>query len=193
MDLTQGSEKVKNVRAKKMMLWFGIISLIMSFGGFTSAYIVSSKRPDWNHDFEIPQIFFISTAIIILSSITFHLAKKSIAQGKHQLTTICLMLTLVLGIIFIFIQFAGFQDMVDAGYNFTGPTSTPTTSFIFIIAFVHILHVIAGLIALLVVIYNHYKQKYNASDYLGLELGATFWHFIDILWLYLILFFYFYR
>ena len=75
MDLTEGTLEEKKERAKKMMLWFGIISLIMSFAGWTSAIIISSKRPDWLHDYSMPSAFFVSTFIIIASSITFIFAK----------------------------------------------------------------------------------------------------------------------
>ncbi len=190
MDLTQGTPQEKNARAKKMMLWFGIISLIMSFMGWTSAFIVSSSRPDWLKDFQIPTAFIISTVIIVLSSITFILAKKALKQGNRQGVTIMLLATLVLGITFIFFQIRGFQEIIDLGYHFTGPSSNVTMSYIYLIAVVHILHVVAGLISLLVVIYNHFKQKYNEENMLGFELAATFWHFIDILWVYLLLFLY---
>ena len=99
----------------------------------------------------------------------------------------------MLGIGFIVSQLIGFNQIIDLGYNFTGPTSNITMSYIYVIAFAHIIHVVAGLICLLVVIYNHFKQKYNASKMLGLELAATFWHFIDILWIYLFFFLYFFR
>jgi cytochrome c oxidase subunit 3 len=191
MDLTQGTAQEKNSRAKKMMLWFGIVSLIMSFGGWTSAFLVSRSRPDWVKDFELPNAFIISTVVIIISSITFILAKRALKQGNRMATSILLLITLVLGVVFISNQFSGFQQIIDLGYNFTGPTSNVTMSYIYLIAFVHILHVAAGLICVLVVIYNHFKQKYTAENFLGFELAATFWHFIDILWVYLFLFLYF--
>jgi len=193
MDLTQGTKEEKHARAKKMMLWFGIISLIMSFMGWTSAFIVSSSRPDWLSDFKLPNAFIISTIVIVVSSITFLLAKKALKNEQRKATSLWLLVTLVLGIVFIYNQFVGFRQIIDLGYNFTGPTSNVTMSYIYLIALVHILHVIVGLICLLVVIYNHFKQKYSASKMLGFELAATFWHFIDILWVYLFLFLYFVR
>ncbi len=193
MDLTQGTTEEKNKRAKKMMLWFAIISLIMSFAAWTSAFIVSSSRPDWLKDFQLPNAFIISTVIIILSSLSFILAKRSLKTNNGKATTLWLFITLVLGIIFIYNQFVGFKQIIDLGYNFTGPTSNVTMSYIYLIAMVHILHVVVGLICLLVVIYNHFKQKYNSVNMLGFELAATFWHFIDILWIYLFLFLYFVR
>ena len=193
MDLTQGTQEEKNARAKKMMLWFGIVSLIMSFMGWTSAFIVSSSRPDWLKDFVLPNAFIVSTVVIVLSSATFLFAKRALKNDNRKATFLWLFATLILGIIFIFNQFSGFQQIIDLGYNFTGPTSNVTMSYIYLIAVVHILHVVAGLICLLVVIYNHFKQKYNATKMLGFELAATFWHFIDILWVYLFLFLYFIR
>ena len=193
MDLTQGTPQEKNSRAKKMMLWFGIISLIMSFAGWTSAFVVSSSRPDWLKDFVLPNAFVVSTVVIIISSLTFILAKRALKSGNHKATMLWLFATLILGVVFIFNQFSGFQQIIDLGYNFTGPTSNVTMSYIYLIAVVHILHVVVGLICLLVVIYNHFKQKYNSENMLGFELAATFWHFIDILWVYLFLFLYFVR
>lgn len=191
MDLTQGTLVEKKGRAKKMMLWFGILSLIMSFAGWTSAFVVSSTRPDWASDFQLPQAFLISTIVIIISSITIWLAKRSMAQSNRQMTTTWLLTTFVLGVVFIYNQFIGFQQIIELGYNFTGPTSNVTMSYIYLIAVVHILHVAVGLFCLLVVIYNHFKQKYTAKDMLGIELAATYWHFVDLLWVYLFLFLYF--
>ncbi|MCB0447311.1 MAG: heme-copper oxidase subunit III, partial [Gelidibacter sp.] len=123
MDLTQGTEAEKNNRAKKMMLWFGIISLIMSFMGWTSAFIVSSSREDWLKDFQLPNAFIVSTVVIVISSLTFMLAKRALKANNRTMVTIWLLATLVLGIIFIVNQFIGFQEIIDLGYNFTGPTS----------------------------------------------------------------------
>ncbi|MBW8242108.1 cytochrome c oxidase subunit 3 [Muricauda oceani] len=191
MDLTQGTVEEKNRRAKKMMLWFGIVSLIMGFAGWTSAYIVSSKREDWVSDLELPSAFFISTAMIILSSITYFLAKKSVANNNQKNGTVFLLITLALGITFISLQFVGFSQMLENGYYFTGPTSNIKMSYVFLIAAVHIAHVVAGLISLLVVIVQQARKKYTPDNMLGMELGATFWHFLDFIWVYLILFMYF--
>lgn len=193
MDLTQGTPQEKNNRAKKMMLWFGIVSLVMTFAGWTSAYIVSKSRPDWLHDFELPKAFIVSVVIIIASSFTLILAKNALKKNNSSLTTSFLLLTLVLGLAFIYNQFVGFGEIIGSGYHFTGPTSNVTMTFIFVIAFMHILHVVVGLICLLVVIYNHFRQKYSAANLLGFELAATFWHFLDILWLLLFLFLFFFR
>lgn len=187
MDLTQGSEKEKHDRSKRMMLWFGIASLIMGFAGWTSAYIVSSTRKDWV-DIELPSLFYASTGLIILSSLTYMIAKRGVLQNKAKLATIFLGITLTLGIAFIYLQFMGFEQMIGNGYRFTGPTSSIKMSFVYLIAAVHIAHVVVGLISLLVVLTNQLRGKYSLEEHLGFSLGETFWHFLGILWVYLILF-----
>ncbi|QCX01197.1 heme-copper oxidase subunit III [Aggregatimonas sangjinii] len=189
MDLTQGTQKVKKDRAKKMMLWFGIVSLLMGFAGWTSAYIVSrSSREDWISDIQLPDAFLISTAIIVLSSITYIIAKRAIQKDNRKLCTYMLVTTLFLGVLFIVTQFQGFRQMLANGYFFTGPTSSIKMSYVFLIAAVHIAHLVAGIISLLVVLYKQVKGRYSSEEYLGVSLGATFWHFLDLLWVYLMLF-----
>ena len=193
MDLTQGTPQEKNNRAKKMMLWFGMVSLFMSFAGWTSAIIIRSREKDWLKELQLPDVFWFGLIILLLSSVTLIIGKRALKNGNEKLTTIALLATLGLGILFVFLQFEGFSVLIANGYHFTGEISNPKSSFIFLLAFMHILHVFVGLICLLVVTYNQFKQKYNSTKMLGFELAATFWHFIDVLWVYLFLFLYFFR
>lgn len=193
MDLTQGTPQEKDIRAKKMMLWFGIVSLVMSFGGLTSAFIVSSTREDWLINFELPPSFTASTIIIVLSSIALYFSKKALLKNQNRLSFSLLLGTFILGLAFIYTQFSGFNEIIQSGFNFTGPTSNITMSYIYIIAVVHILHVVVGLICLIVVTINHLKMKYSPTNKLGFDLASTFWHFVDVLWLYLFFFLYFFN
>lgn len=193
MDLTEGTREEKVYRAKKMMLWFGMASMGMMFAGLTSAYVVSKSRPDWASDFTLPATLYWSTLVIVLSSITFHIAKKSIAENNRKNASRYLFATLALGIAFVVLQFESFSEMISAGFYFTGSESSITTSFIYIVILSHLAHLAAGIIVLLVVIYNHFKQRYHRGQMLGIELGATFWHFLDFLWVYLFVFLYFFR
>ncbi len=193
MDLTQGTFEEKRRRSKKHMMLFGMLSMSMTFAGLTSAYVVSKSRKDWLEGFQFPDAFLWSTIIIVLSSVTFWVAKKAIDKGNRSLTTLLLLSTLVFGVTFVYLQFFGFGKIIAQGFFPTGSEATVTTSFIYAIVFVHIAHVVGGLIALLVVIYNHFKQKYTPGQALGLELGAMYWHFVDFLWVYLFLFLYFFR
>ncbi len=184
--------KERSNRSKKMLLWFAMISFVMVFAGLTSAYVVSKSRADWQN-FEMPSAFLISTIVMIVSSITFHLAKKAIKENNRSQTTGYLLTTLILALAFIYFQFQGFGQLVSLGLYPTGPTSTITTSFLYVVVATHLLHLLGGLISILVIIYNHFKQKYNSGQTIGIELGAMFWHFLDFLWLYLFLFLYFFK
>lgn len=179
-------------KSAKPMLWFSMISMTMMFAGLTSAYVISRKRTDWVA-FDLPDAFYTSTTLIVLSSITFLLAKQFIKKDNRLLTTVMLAFTLLLGIGFIFFQFEGFSQLYNSGYVFAGADSTVKSSFIYGITLAHIAHIIAGIVVLFVVLFNHFKNKYHSGDYLGLELGEIFWHFVDILWVYLFFFFYFIR
>lgn len=193
MSNIDGNINNKNRRAIKMMLWFGIASLFMTFAGFTSAFIVSKSREDWILNFDLPYAFTFSLFVIIISSLSLILARRELLRNNFRSTTIYLTVTFVLGVIFIVSQFIGFNEIIENGYHFTGPTSTITSSFIFLIAFVHLIHVTAGLLVLLFVIYRNIKRKYSINNILGFELASIFWHFVDILWIYLFLFLVFFR
>ena len=183
---------VAKKKSAKPMLWISMISMVMFFAGLTSAYVISMKRDDWV-SFDLPQAFYISTFLIVASSITLLLSQRFLKQNKRQLSLIMVVATLFLGIGFVWQQYVGFNQLKSIGLFFTGPESTVSTSFIIGITFIHVLHLLVGVLVLLVVIYNHFKYKYKSDDMLGFELGAIFWHFVDILWIYLFLFFYFIR
>lgn len=169
-----------------------MISMVMLFAGLTSAYIISRKREDWV-SFELPQALYISTLLIILSSITYILAKKSLEKGSRQQTSLFLAITLVLGIAFVYFQVEGFYQLRAAGFYAAGEKSIVSGSLLVVISMLHALHVMAGLIALVVVLIQHVRHRYTTTDKLGFELGGIFWHFLDILWILLFVFFYFIR
>lgn len=179
-------------KSAKPMLWVSMISMTMLFAGLTSAYVVSRKRDDWV-SFDLPNAFYTSTLLIVLSSLTFLLAKRSIKQNRRPSTSLFLVATLLLGIGFVIFQIEGFKELYEAGLYFAGEQSTVKSSFIYGITLAHLAHIAGGLIVLLVVLFNHFKKRYSATNLLGLELGSIFWHFVDILWIYLFLFFYFIR
>ena len=190
----------KVTKAKKMMLWFGMISITMTFAGLTSAFIVSSSRPDWLDSFVLPNWFTISTVSIVFSSIFFQLAKfrldkyvrVSLPENiniyiERNNVNILLVLTILTAIVFVVSQFLGFNEIISQGYYFTGPESSVTTSYVYILVFLHLAHLFAGMIVLTVVISKFNKQKYEKNK-LGFELALIFWHFLGALWIYLFFF-----
>ena len=182
------NEVEKNRRAKKMMLWFGMISMAMTFAGLTSAYVVSSARADWLTTFELPKVFTYSTLVVLISSGTFYLAKNQLKKNEIQKFKGLLWLTLVLTVLFVNFQFQGFSQIVASGYYFTGAESSITTSFLYVLVLLHLAHVFAGIVVLSVVLINAYRNQYTQVNTLGVELAELFYHFLDFLWLYLFLF-----
>jgi len=174
-----------NSKSKKMMLWAGMISMTMTFAGLTSAYVVSSQRPDWNIEFNFPSLFYWSTVVIILSSFTFWVSKKMLRNEELQKANIMLFLTLILAVIFIILQLNGFKQIINQGYYFTGPESSISTSFIYILVVLHLAHLLSGIIVLVVVLVNSLNRKYSTNKTLGFDLAEMFWHFLGFLWLFL--------
>ena len=191
--MTTQEYQSRTARSYKLLLLFAMISMTMMFAGLTSAFVVSKSRADWLKDFQLPTAFYFSTAVIIGCSLTFHFAKKAVQKNNRSATTTFLLATFALGIGFVILQFVGFGQIVANGFYFTGAESSITTTFLYIVTVVHLAHLAGGLISLLIIIYNHFKQKYNSTQTLGIELGAMYWHFLDLLWVYLFLFLYFFK
>jgi len=191
--MTFQEHKERTARSYKLILLFAMISMFMVFAGLTSAFVVSKSRVDWLKDFQLPSAFFYSTLVIIGCSVFIHLAKKAVQKDNRSQTTSFLLITLTLGILFVILQFVGFRQIVESGYYFTGSYSSITTTFLYIVTVVHLAHLFGGLVSLLIIIYNHFKQKYNSTQTLGIELGAMYWHFLDFIWVYLFLFLYFFK
>ncbi len=179
-------------RVAKPMLWIGIVSMVMIFGGFTSAYIVSHESAKWLK-FELPQLFYISTAIIILSSVTMNSVVSAAKKNDFKAIQRFSLITLLLGVAFVVCQFMAYRFLVSQGIYFTGKTHNASGSFLYLLTFMHLLHLVAGLIALMVVWVKALRKKYNSDDLLGIKLCAIFWHFLDVLWVSLFLFLLFVR
>jgi len=181
-----------NNKTYKQLLWVGIGSIVMFFGGLTSAYIVRKAEGNWL-DFDFPIWFYISTVSILLSSITMVLAKRSVKNGNNSTASNLLGLTFVLGTFFAISQYLGWSALYKMGVYFTGEGSNASGSFVYVITLLHLLHLAGGLIALLATWIKTAMNKYSSENMLGVELCTIFWHFLDILWVYLFLFFLYIR
>ncbi len=179
-------------RTSKSLLWLGIVSIVMLFAGLTSAYIIRQAKGEWLK-FDIPFQFYISTVLILLSSITLFVAGSSAKKDKYGAVTLNVGAAALLGTGFIVSQFLGWGAMVKSGIFFTGPGSNVSASFLYVITALHAAHAFAGIISLMIIFFNSLKNKYNSKNLLGLHLGSTYWHFLGALWIYLLLFLQFIR
>ena len=183
-------------RVKKPFLWIGMASMFMAFAGLTSGYVVSRKallQENLWMEFALPNWFLYSTIVIGLSSATMVLAARMIDREDTPNATRMIGITLVLGLIFLLFQYAGWQDLTDRGIYFTGKGSSTSGSWVYAITFFHLLHILAGLISLGKTANSCSRGKYTRQKKLGFELTAIFWHFLGALWLYLFLFLLFIR
>ena len=179
-------------KTRKPLLFISMISIVMLFIGFTSGYIVRMAEGNWMV-FDLPDAFFISTAVIILSSIVIQKSLQAARLNDFSSVKRFLGITFLLGIAFTVLQFEGWSEMRNMGVFFTGENSNAAGSFVYVITLVHLVHLIAGLISVFIMYLNSRNNKYTKENALGLELGVIFWHFLGGLWIYLFLFFLFTR
>ena len=175
------------IHPQKFALYAGIASLVMMFAAFTSAYIVRQGAGNWQ-EFRIPSIFFISTAVILASSVTLHVSYKSFLNGRPALYKGGLIATLILGLAFIVTQYQGWLALTDMGVMLDG---NPSGSFVYLISGAHAAHVLGGIAALIVALLHAFFLPYRPTKKrkLRFELVLIYWHFVDFLWVYLITFF----
>jgi cytochrome c oxidase subunit 3 len=181
------SQERKRLHPHKFTLWVALASIVMMFAGLTSAYIVKRANTQWL-EFQLPVVFWYSTLTIILSSVTMHLTIKSFKAREMSRYRILLGLTMLLGITFIVLQFIGFGKIEEGGVPLFGYESNPSASFVGIIFGLHGLHVIGGVVALIVLFLRAYVGNRKVYSSTGLEIMGTYWHFVDLLWVYLFIF-----
>jgi len=187
MSMVSSPER-KRLHPHKFTLWVGMGSIIMMFAGLTSAYIVRRSQSNWL-EFGMPHIFWYSTIAIIASSVTIYVALKAFKARLMQRYKIFITITALLGVLFVILQVAGFKELQSHGVQLFGAGSNPAASFVPIIAGLHILHVVGGVIALLFLFFRAYRTRIKSYNSTPIELVSTYWHFVDILWIYLFIFF----
>lgn len=168
----------------KFALWLFIVSFVMVFASLTSAYIVKRSEGNWL-EFELPNAFYISTAILIISSLTMQFAYISAKKDNFLNLKLSLWATFLLGTAFLYFQLKAFGQLVDMKVFLVGNAAG---GFIYIISGLHGVHILGGLVFVLIMILRAYQEKIHAKNLLWIEMCATFWHFLDGLWLYLLLF-----
>jgi cytochrome c oxidase subunit 3 len=210
------TEKIQNTaRAKRALLWFGIVSIVMLFAGLTSAYIVRQGEGKWV-EFAMPNLFLVSTVIIILSSVTMQWALISVKKNNLSAMRTALLLTTILGIAFVVFQYLAWKELVSQGIYFSGRIKDITTgytyipaanetaadaadmgnvaaSFLYVITGLHVAHLIGGILSLLFVNTKALLGKYSPTNFNGIRICAIYWHFLDGLWVYLFLFLWYIR
>ena len=180
--------KERNARSYKLILLFAMVSMFMMFAGLTSAYIVKRNQSNFL-EFSLPLVFWYSTLVILASSLSIQLAVKSFKAREMSRYRILITITAILGVGFAALQTMGFMNLESHGIHLTGPKSNASASFILIIVGLHALHVLGGVVSLLVMFLKAYFSSTKNYSSIPIEVVSIYWHFVDILWLYLLVFF----
>ena len=177
-------KKTMTMDPKRFLLWMFMVSIVMIFASLTSAYIVRQAEGNWLA-FDLPSILWYSTVILLLSSVTAQLAYRSAKHDNIGSLKVYLSLTLVLGVGFLVTQLYTWGVLVDNNVFFVG---NPAGSFIYVIMGVHGFHLISGLVYLLIMLAQSFQYKIHSKKMLHIGLSVSYWHFLDVLWIYLFLF-----
>jgi cytochrome c oxidase subunit III len=183
--IVEDAKKQLSMNPKKFALWLFMMSVIMLFGAWTSAYLVKRADAGWA-EIILPGQFLTNTIIAALSSATMIWAYRAAKSDNLKGVKIALSLTMLLGVAFLAGQYLAFQEMIALKQHFTG--SNVSHSFLWILPAVHGLHIVSGILFLLVVWVSAYRFKVHSKSILQLEMCATYWHFLGGLWIYLFVF-----
>lgn len=185
---TVSEQQRKKLHPYKFSLWVAMASILMMFAGFTSAYIVKSNDSNWLQ-FSLPPVFSYSTAVILLSSLTIYLASRAFKAHNMARYRILITITVALGVLFVILQWVGFQYLQNHGVKLIGSGSNPSASFLGVITGVHMLHVIGGVIVLIIMFLKAFISRRKNYSSIPIEVTSTYWHFVDAIWIYLFIFF----
>jgi len=174
----------KKIHPHKFTLWVGLGSIVMMFAGLTSAYIVKRSQANWV-TFDLPSVFWYSTAVMVASSLAVILALRNFRERMMQRYRVMMMISSLLGVLFIVLQVIGFSQLWNKGVTLQASVSF---SFLYVIVGLHAVHVIGGVLALWVMLLRSYSSKVRNYSIVPVELMNTYWHFVDLLWIYLLVF-----
>ena len=178
----------QRIHPQRFIMWIAIGSIVMMFAGMTSAYIVKKNQGNWLA-IELPVVFWYSTAVILVSSVTMYLANTALRAGKISFYKSLITITAILGVTFVIMQWEGFKDLETRGIALIGPQSNSASSFLFVITGLHMLHVLGGVIALIVTFFKSFWVQEGQTNLVPTQIVATYWHFVDVLWIYLFIFY----
>lgn len=180
----EGAEQPIAMHPKKFSLWLFMVTVVMVFAGLTSAYIVRQSEGNWL-EFDLPSVFYYTSGIIILSSISLHWAYLSAKKDNLMQLRIGMLITSFLGIVFLVGQWYSFVALVDMDVYLVG---NPSGSFLYIFTGLHGLHLVSGVIFLIIVLISSFRYKVHSQSMVSMEMCVTYWHFLGCLWLYLFTF-----
>src|SRR5690606_33626202 len=172
---------------KMFAMWLFIIASFMIFAALSSGYIVyTAAGVDRGIKILLPQAFITSTILIVLSSLTVHIAFKATQSREYTKRRVALLVSILLGAGFFFSQYYAWQALIDQGAYFIN--NNASQSFIYVFTGFHMAHILGGLIVLIVSLFRNLNKFSHIQNINSMELTVMFWHFLDILWIYIYVF-----
>jgi cytochrome c oxidase subunit 3 len=182
--IVEEPKKPLSMHPRKFAMWLFLGSVLMLFAAFTSAYIVRQAEGNWLY-FELPQLFYSTTVIILLSSVSMQWAYFAAKKDNLEIAKVMIAITAVLGLAFLVGQLMGWNELVQNSIHFVG---NPSGSFLYVLTGLHGLHVVSAIVYLFIVLVSVFRLKIHSRNLAPLEMCATYWHFLGGLWLYLFVF-----
>ena len=182
--LVEQPERPLAMNPKKFALWLFIITVVMIFAALTSAYIVRQAEGNWLV-FDLPVEMYYTTGIILLSSVTMHWAYIAARKDELGQVKLAISMTTLLGVAFLVGQVMVWNALVDSRVFLVG---NPSGSFLYILSGLHGLHLVSGVIFLIIVLISTFRFKVHSKNLNQIQMCTTYWHFLDVLWVYLFLF-----
>lgn len=180
-------EDRQNLGAKKFNMWIFIFTSFMLFAALSSGFIVYSGGKGHGLDVIMPRAFLYSTIILVISSITLVVASRAAKQLNFKKQRQFLWITFFLGVAFFAMQIYAWYVLVYK-MNIHFVEANASRSFIYVFSGLHLLHVIAALLVVLNAIRASYRKAPQAINLFKMEMTSIFWHFLDIIWIYIYVF-----
>ena len=178
---SRGSPGEQALTAGQIGLWAFLATVTMLFAGFTSAILVRRTAPDWQ-PIPIPGLLWVNTGVLLSSSFTMERVRRLARQQQASAMRSWLGVTALLGLLFLTGQVAAWRQLVARGLYLS---SNPHSSFFYILTGTHGVHLLGGLFALGYLVARYVPDSSSPVRRTGLNLYATYWHFLDALWIYL--------
>lgn len=156
---TEGAEQPIAMNPKKFALWLFIVSVVMIFAALTSAFIVRQAEGNWL-EYELPQILWITSGIILVSSVSIHWAYTAAKKDRLKQLKLALVITSILGFAFLVGQWYSWEALVDRDVYFVG---NPAGSFLYVLTGLHAVHLISGVIFLIIVLISSFRYKIHSK------------------------------
>jgi cytochrome c oxidase subunit 3 len=162
-----------------LLAFLGTVSML--FVGFTSAYILRRASADWQ-PLKAPPILWVNTAALLASSASLEMARRRLRGWDLSSCARFVLLTGALGLLFVAGQYVGWQQLAAQGVFLA---SNPHSSFFYVLTGLHAIHILGGLCWFVAVLRRLHRMAYLPGED-GLRLFATYWHFLGVLWVYLL-------